>query len=636
MGKTPTFDRPSFDSILQQRINRRSLLKGLGALALAGSLPYPLRGHAQTLEEHTALSTLQFTEISKGMDAQHHVAEGYRVQTLLRWGDAVLPDAPAFDPERQSVAAQRKQAGFNSDFIAYFPLGEGEDASRHGLLCVNHEFTIGELMFSGYPADGKQVASLLSDEHNRIEMAAHGVSVVEVKQDDNGQWQTIMGRYNRRVTDNTPITISGPAAGHPRLRTSADPSGRNVMGTFGNCAGGVTPWNTYLTCEENVDVYFILGDYAGDELENCTTLNMGRNIYHHWETIDPRFSVEAEPHEPNRHFWVVELDPFDPAARPVKRTALGRFKHEAASTTLAPDGRVVVYMGDDEAFQCIYRFISDKAFDPNHPAQNRQLLDAGELSVARFEADGSMRWLPLRHGEAPLTAANGFHSQADVLIETRKAAQLVGGTPMDRPEDVEVNPVNGRIYAAMTKNPLRLNADEVNRRAPNPMGYVLEMLPPQHRGAPDHSASRYRWELLLEGGDPQAASYRQGSYAAPVSEAGFLACPDNFAVDPQGRLWITTDGQPAALQVADAIYACEVEGPHRGVTKQFYRGPLGCEVTGPCFTPDGRSLFVSIQHPAEGSTFDHPTTRWPDFDPALPPRSAVIVITKDDGGVVGS
>lgn len=648
---------PSFDQILLQRTSRRRVLKGLGMAALAGALPLPMRALAQELQADTALSSLTFTEVTKGLDAQHHVAQGYAVQTLLRWGDAVLPDAPAFDPHAQTPQAQSKQAGYNHDFIAYFPLGKNPQNSHEGLLCINHEFTSGELMFDGY-SNAKTVADELTDAQHRTEMAAHGVSVVEVRRSEGGQWQIIKDRYNRRITANTPITLSGPAAGHARLRTTQDATGRHVLGTFGNCAGGVTPWGTYLTCEENVDVYFMLDQYDGPERANHQMMTIGSRYYHRWDKIEDRFSVAKEPHEPNRHFWVVEIDPFDPASRPVKRTALGRMKHEGASCVLNHDGRVCVYMGDDQAFQCIYRFVSKHAYDPLHRAHNLRLLDEGTLSVARFDADGTLQWLPLVQGEGPLTHENGFDSQADVVIEARRAAALLGATPMDRPEDVEVNPVNGRIYACMTKNPLRMTADAVNRRAPNPMGYVVEMLPPLTGEKVDHAATRYRWEMLLEGGDPQAGAYRQGRYGdnlkdmpvetedaaqdipqhlpPQVSEHGYLACPDNLAFDPLGRIWITTDGQPDAINAADAIYACEADGPYRGITRQFFRGPDGCEITGPCFTPDGKTLFVSVQHPAGGSTFANPSTRWPDFDPAMPARSAVIAITKEDGGVIGS
>ncbi len=342
-------------------------------------------------------------------------------------------------------------------------------------------------------------------------------------------------------------------------------------------------------------------------------MTIGRKNYHRWDKVDERFNVLAEPNEPNRFGWVVEIDPFNPQSTPLKHTALGRFKHEGASPVINADGRLVVYMGDDEHFQHIYKYVSRDATDPAQP-QAGNLLQEGTLYAARFNADGTVTWLPLIHGTAPLNAENGFHSQADVLIETRRAAQLMGATPMDRPEDVEVNPATGRIYATLTKNPKREQADHINQHAPNLLGYVLEMTTINE----DHTATTSRWDIFLQG-SPET-----------------LACPDNVAFDKKGRIWITTDGQPSAINAADAVYGAETNGEHRAITKCLFRAPIGAEVTGPCFTPNNQTFFLSVQHPGERSSFENPTTRWPDFNEAMPPRSAIIAITKNGGGEVGS
>lgn len=612
-----------FDAIMRQRYSRRSIMKAAGLIAGYHLLPSAASAAGM---QNPAGNRLAFQEVARGLDVRHHCAPGYQATPCLRWGDPLFANAPAFAPHQQQAEAQAQQFGYNNDFIAYFPI---KQSATHGLLCVNHEYSRSEMMFPG----GRSAEALSEAEH-AIEMAAHGVSIVEVRRGTGG-WEPVYGKSNRRITANSVMEMTGPAAGHPRLQTSADPSGRRALGTVGNCAGGVTPWRTYLTCEENIDGFFLLEAYDGPEADNHRRMTIADAPYHRWDVIDRRFNTSLEPHEPNRFGWVVEIDPFHPDSTPKKRTALGRFKHESASPVISPaDQRLVVYMGDDEHFQYLYRYISAEPFQADMKTDG--LLDHGTLSVARFDADGTLNWVALRYGEGPLTRAHGFHSQADVLIETRRAAQLLGATPMDRPEDVEVNPVNGRIYASLTKNPLRLSGDAVNRRAPNPMGYILEMLPPLYGGKPDHGADQFRWDIFLEGGQPDLTDFRGGAYGGAVSASGWLACPDNLAVDPAGNLWIATDGQPGAIGSGDAVYAAATTGPERAVPKCFFRAPIGAEVAGPCFTPDGRTLFVSVQHPGENSSFDAPSTRWPDFDPSMPPRPSIVAIEKADGGLIGS
>jgi secreted PhoX family phosphatase len=266
-------------------------------------------------------------------------------------------------------------------------------------------------------------------------------------------------------------------------------------------------------------------------------------------------------------------------------------------------------------------------------------LDSGTLSVAKFNADGTLTWLPLVFGAQWLTPENGFNSQADILIETRRAADLLGATPMDRPEDVETNPVNGGVYMALTNNTSRKGdrLDKVNPRADNKHGHIVEMLPPGFGKEADHTAATYKWNILLLAGNP-AADADKARYNEGVSADGWLSCPDNVAFDSKGRLWIATDGAPSAAKVADGIYACDVAGSGRALTRHFLRVPRGAEMCGPEFTPDDRTFFVAVQHPAEeaGSSFEKPSTRWPDFKPNMPPRPSVVAVTKRGGGVVGS
>ena len=628
----PSTDQAPLTSMIETRLSRRSVLRGGAALSVTAlSL-----GTAGCFGPSDGL---RFKELPHGSTDDHAVADGYDAKVLMRWGDPVEKGAPAFDPYNVTAETQLQQFGQNNDFISFMPLPKGSKNSDHGLLCVNHEFCVSTQMFAD--VNFANAVEKMTPARARAELASIGHSVVEVKKVD-GAWAPVPDSdFNRRISAlETKMVLTGPAAGHERMKTSTDATGRNVVGTLFNCAGGKTPWHTVLIAEENIQFSFSGTPSDPAEMVNHRAMGMlgtPRNPWH--AKADPRFDMGKEPREPNRFGWIVEYDPYDPNSVPKKRTALGRFRHEGAGCVLNHDGRVVVYQGDDARFECVYRFVSDGIFDPDNPEANADLLDSGTLSVGRFSEDGSLTWLPLRHGEGPLTRENGFGSQAEVLIETRRAARFVGGTPMDRPEDIDVNPVTGTVFLMLTNNTKRASDETgaANPRGPNPYGHILEFIPPDAGGGKrEHTADQYTWDVFIKAGDPTDETH-QALYNENLSNSGWFGAPDNCAFDPQGRLWIATDGAPEGIN--DGVWACEVDGSQRALTKHFYQVPHGAELCGPEFTPDGETLFVAVQHPGlagPNSVFDNPVTRWPDFKEDMPPRSAVVAITKKGGGTIGS
>ena len=634
LGSNPT-ESACIGEVIEARMGRRQLLKGAAAGATIGLIGtvFP----RQSVRAADNPSTLTFEEIEHGIDENIHVAKGYAANVLIRWGDKVAGGAPDFDIGSVTAAAQEQQFGYNCDFIGYMPLPLGSTNSENGLLCINHEYTNAELMFPGLTGDDK--LKKLTKDQVEVEMAAHGHTVVEIRR-EGGSWSVVTGSaHNRRISANTKMTVRGPAAGHDLLKTSADPSGAEVTGTINNCAGGWTPWNTVLVAEENFNLYFAGADTEnGPQATAYKRYGIGKDSEYAWSKFNDRFNVEKEPNEPNRFGWMVEYDPYEPNTQPVKRTALGRVKHEGATTVLNKDGRVVVYTGDDERFDYLYKFVTAGTYNPNDRAANMNLLDEGTLYVAKFGADGKAQWLPLVHGQGPLTTENGFNNQGDVVIHARLAADKVGATPMDRPEDVEVNPVSGKVYAIMTNNSRRKinQIDAANPRFDNTAGHIIELTPPGGEGKDaDHAATEFDWSFFIVAGNP---TWGSTLYGKGTSKNGWFAAPDNMAFDPKGRIWIATDqgGSQKGFGTGDGVYAADVSGDGRALSKFFFRVPADAEMCGPCFTPDGKTLFVSVQHPAEGTTFAEPSTRWPDFADGMPPRPAVVAITREDGGEIGT
>ncbi|WP_420962933.1 PhoX family protein [Brucella sp. IR073] len=639
--RNPT-DNPTMGEIITKRFSRRGFLQGSLAVSAIAMTVSPLALMAADDAKAAGNgSAFTFKEVEAGVDDKHHVAEGYDADVLLRWGDPLFPDAPAFDPTKQTADAQAKQFGYNNDYVGYIPL---DGSSTHGLLVVNHEYTNPHLMFPGLVtvADGKIKQNALTKDQVDVEMAAHGGTIVEIRKVD-GKWQPVLdGKYNRRITANTEMQLSGPAAGHDRLKTKADPTGTKVFGTINNCAGGVTPWHTYIMAEENIHGYFS-GELPADHPEAANYKRMGipEGAYE-WANFYDRFDLSKEPNEPNRFGWVVEVDALDPTSTPKKRTALGRVKHEGAESIVNKDGRVVFYLGDDERFDYVYKFVTAGKFNPDDRKANMDLLDEGTLYVAKFSEDGTVEWLPLTFGQGPLTAENGFKSQADVLIETRRSADLLGATKMDRPEDVQPNGVNGKVYVMLTNNTKRTDeqVDAANPRAKNAFGHIIEIA----EDGGDFAATKGKWEVLLKCGDPSVAEVG-ATFSTDTTKNGWFGMPDNCAVDSAGRLWVSTDGNNnKQTGRTDGLWAVDTEGGARATSKLFFRVPVGAEMCGPLFTPDDETAFVAVQHPADGgedweghgrpSYYEDLSTRWPDFRNDMPTRPSVVAITKQGGGKI--
>ncbi|MBI1353671.1 MAG: DUF839 domain-containing protein [Acidobacteria bacterium] len=623
----------TFYEVMERRINRRSLLKGAAALAPLFVVGGAATGPAAEKANAQASNPLGFTPVSKSTGDEVTVPEGYFTYPLLKWGEPLEAGAPAFDPDNLTAEAQSMQVGYNCDNLQWFDLPFG------GLLCVNHEYTNAELMFPTYPT--------LGADETAVEIEAHGVSVAHVRPlrtSEGIKWQLVQGSpLNRAIRGNDKFEISGPAAGHPLLRTSYDPTGKSTQGTFNNCGGGKTPYNTFLTCEENFDQYFANADGQTNELAFQSLRRFGMAASggsRQWAEFVDRFDVRKEPNEPNCFGWVVEIDPYDPTSTPVKRTALGRFKHEASSTTTSKAGQVVVYSGDDARFEYVYKFVSEKPVDRKKRENNFGILDSGTLYVARFNDDGTGDWLRLVAGEGPLTAVNGFPTQAEVLMFARQAADLLGATQMDRPEDIDINPTNGYAYVALTNN-TRRTADQVdaaNPRPSNSLGHIIEI----REVAGDAASETFNWDIFMLCGDPSSASAqtpegRTFFAGYDETEVSSIANPDNLAFGRDSVLWIATDGQPGtSVGGNDAVYACPTEGPERGHNQQFLSSVRGCEVASLVFNTQQNALFVSIQHPGEGGTLNTDiVSNFPDG--VQPPRPTVMAIGKKGGtGRIGS
>ncbi|MBB1242943.1 PhoX family phosphatase [Streptomyces durbertensis] len=657
-------DNPYFGDMVDEALSRRSMLRAgavatvaaAGAAALGGSSAPAFAAdgarEAKGLKpgkpgKADGAKGLRFTPVEPNTTDAVVVPPGHDQNVVIRWGDPILRGAPAFDPARQSAKAQAGQFGYNNDFLTLLPL-PGEHGRQ--LLFANHEYTNEELMFPGYDRNAP------TREQVAIAQAAHGLSVVIVQEERRTGKLTAVPRHrlNRRLHTASEFRMAGPAAGSPLLRTSKDRTGTKVFGTLNNCAGGTTPWGTVLSGEENFNQYFANAASVTDPETKQRLARYGMTggaTSRKWERFDDRFDLTKEPNEPNRFGWVVELDPYDPDFVPRKRTALGRFKHEGAEPQLTADGRAVVYMGDDERFDYLYKFVSSKAMRKGRTRADREhnltLLDEGTLYVARLtgdspaeeidgsgklpsdgEFDGSGQWIPLAAGDRSFVPGM---TADEVYVYTRLAADKVGATKMDRPEDVEPSPRTGRVYAALTNNTARgtegrAPADEANPRNENKHGHILEMA--ENWGDP--ASDGFAWRLFLVCGDPEDPSTYFAGY--PKDRVSPISCPDNVTFDAYGNLWISTDGNK--LGTHDGLFGVATAGDRRGELKQFLTVPRGAETCGPIVQED--RVLVAVQHPGEisGASFEKPQSQWPD-GPGRVNRPAVVSVWRKDGRRIG-
>jgi len=610
---------------------RRTVLRAGAGLAAAPWLAALAGCSGRPAERPGTAPKLGFKGIAPSTADAVVVPAGYSVQVLAPWGEpvGVAGAMPAWAGDASNSAAEQAlQMGMHHDGIHYVPL----DGSRRGLLVTNHEYTDDGLLHAGgmQPWTPEKVAK---------SQAAHGVSVIEVELKD-GRWQMVRpSRHARRFTANSPFAVGGPAAGHALMKTAADPAGRRVAGTLNNCASGLTPWGTVLSGEENWAGYFIPGETPTAHERRW---GIRRNTWYRWNEFDARFDTVSHPNEPNRFGWIVEIDPLDPDSLPVKRTALGRAAHEGAWVAVTRDGRAVVYSGEDARFEYIYKFVSRDRIQPGGARANAELLDRGTLYVARFDADGRGRWLPLVHGQGLLTSDRGFADPGEVVVKARQASDLLGATKMDRPEWLAIDTTSRWVYCTLTNNSARgaegqPGPDAANPRARNTMGHIIRWLEDG-----DFDGETFAWNHLVLAGDP--ANERPEAKGNVVGDA--FAAPDGIAFDGRGVLWVQTDvgarelnrGETARLG-NNQMLACDVV---TGEMRRFLSGPVGCEITGATWTPDGRTMFINVQHPGESpgdrSDPDVPAkySSWPDHRPGGRPRSATVVIRKDDGGLIGT
>ncbi len=659
-----TTDNRNFYDVMEAHLERRNFLMGGLATIATGLFGNALMSKTALAQTTSPNALLGFSPVAVSFDDNVTVPEGYKVQVLGAWGEPITGTMPAFSTANTG-AEQAMQVGQHHDGMHFFPI---EGSSEDGLLVLNHEYIEPRFLHAekykgmelrnrdvAYDSDGKR-----DDDEVLKEMHSHGVSVYRTAKQADGNWAIVEDPLNRRVHVLTEFEIGGPVRGSHHVKTKFSPDGTKTRGTVNNCAHGVTPWNTYMAAEENWAGYFSNTDQIDQKPDlpreharyGVSTNERGSRYGWHLAKSGAdeyvRFNASATGasatedyrNEPNTYGWMVEIDPFDPNATPIKRTALGRFAHEGVVFAPAVEGApVVCYSGDDARFEYIYKFVSDGFFVPGET--DGSILDSGTLYVAKFNDDGTGEWIALAPGRNGLTPANGFNNLADILVNTRLAADFVGATKMDRPEWGTIDPNSGEVYFTLTNNSRRtlVQVDAVNPRAENNFGQIVRW---RYQDA-DHTREGFDWDLFVIAGTKRQSATFKG---ATLTDDNTFACPDGIWCDDQSRLWIQTDMGDLGPDYEGPLKEFGMNGmlaadPATGEIRRFLTGPWGQECTGVVSTPDRKTMFVNFQHPGGHATpaqfaAGDMGSKWPDGDASIPPRSATIVITREDGGEIGA
>ncbi|NMT64534.1 PhoX family protein [Marinobacter orientalis] len=652
-------DNTSFAHVLQARMQRRTLMKGSVGAALASVMGLGLAGcgsdsnsnDSATTSGNASATDLGFRAVPVSSENRVVVPEGYSSRAFLPWGTPITGSYPEFKADASNSGAdQEQQVGMHHDGLHFFPIDQkaGGNSSSEGLLVMNHEYINQKALHPDGPTRAADNGGVRPADEVRKEIAAHGVSVVHIKRDSEGTWDIVFGSpFNRRITGNTGMDIRGPLRGYGKLVTKYSADGTETRGTVNNCAMGPTPWGTYLAAEENWHGYFRNADT--DRPREQTRHGVDDTSRYDWELADNgadeyvRFNITPKGdtatadyrNEANTYGYMVEIDPFTPESKPQKRTALGRFGHEGVIFAPVREGEsVVCYSGDDSRFEYIYKFVSST---PYYAATaGGYLLDEGTLYVARFNEDGSGDWLPLSLDDAGFANKvrsavgttvgsvdfDGFENQADVLLNTRLAADIAGATPMDRPEWGAVDPDSGQVYFTLTNNSRRTE-EQVNAANPNANNTTGHIIRWSEEGD-NHAASRFDWDIFVFAGEQGTETVVDDQVIVSLTDDNIFNSPDGLWFDYNGRLWIQTDGSDAAPYQNNMMLAAN---PETREIRRFFVGPVGCEVTGVVTTPDVKTMFVNIQHPRSD---------WPAGTEGDHPRDSTVIITRDDGGVVGA
>jgi len=623
----PKSEENDFDRVLDSALTRRDLFKGVisfGSVAALGSFAALGNGLLTTpamadTNSSAKSNRFAFSPIPTNSLDDITLPEGYNASVVVRWGDPLWSEGAEFNHEsRGSADSQEFSFGDNIDGMEVYPF-QGKS-----LLVVNNEYTNRKIIW------GNRAEGLAETDDDVLKgKAAHGLTVVEIKQNGD-QWEVVKDSpFNRRITPDTQMAITGPAQGHDLMKTAADPTGLTCLGTWNNCGNGSTPWGTYLACEENFNGYFSAADEAHMVSAELKRYGVSSTDWGYgWARVDDRFDVSRNPNEPNRAGYVVEVDPRDPNSTPRKLTALGRFKHENAEVVVNSNGKIVVYMGDDERGEFLYRYVSNGVYAPG--ADTSGLLENGTLSVAKFHDNGAGEWLEL----TPETT--GMASQAEICIHTRIAASAVGATTMDRPEWVAANPKAPELYCALTNNinrGIKPNAGGdltpavgPNPRKENQYGQIVRWRP----NGGDHTSGGFAWDLYVLAGNPSIHT-DDNAGSANMNEGNMFNSPDGIKFDSNGVLWIQTDGNYSNAEgfAGHGNNQMLAGDPTTGEIQRFLVGPNESEVTGLTWSADKRTMFVGIQHPGERGN-----SHWPEGGTAVP-RSAVIAVRRDDGAIIG-